>query len=706
MGYDAPMTQASSATANLPDRVRDQLQTLLDDLQRHRHRALLVLQQMQAVQQAEDLLQAFNLNPVLRVSDQLEQALPPARARTQLGREYRAILFDARRGDFDADGFGAVAGTLCGGGVLLLLLPEADPSSIGNTPFMQRLRRILNNHPAAYQLTDDGLLPAPKAENGVAEAITVPAPFRTPDQQQAVADIIDAACATEARPLLLVSDRGRGKTAALGLAAAELLQQTLTRILVTAPRLTVAEPLFEHAATQLGGAVRSRAALHWQDRSLAFVAPDALLQETPEADLLLVDEAAAIPLTLLQQLLDHYPRVVFASTIHGYEGTGRGFALKFRQLLDRQAPGWRELTLGTPIRWATGDGLEACIDRLLCLDAELAEPPAAIRFDECRVESIATAELLDDDDHLSALFALLVSAHYRTRPADLRQLLDDPALRIYGLFQQQHLLGAALVSEEGGFDAELGAAIHRGERRPPGHLLAQTLSFHAGDSQAAQLTYARIMRIAIHPQLQRRGLGGRLLQAVIEREQDRVDAIGTSFAATADLLRFWQQAELWPVRIGFSRDHVSGLHAAVMLRPCSAAGQQLCRRLRRRFQQSIGVWLQDSLGDLDPDLQQALLSQCIDDDSAFSAEDAQQLLAYARGERGMEASLWPLKKLLRDHGDRLALLEPEQAAVIRARLQDGLDWAHTAQLTGCRGRAEAQQLMREGVADWLAGLQA
>ena len=706
MGYDAPMTQASSAIATLPDRLRNQLQTLLEDLQSHRHRALLVLQHAQAEQQAEDLLQIFNLDPVLRVSDQLEQALQPARARTQLGREYQAIVFDARNGDFDADAFGAVAGTLCGGGVLLLLLPEAARSSTESTPFMQRLRRILHHHPAAYALTDEGLRPVPRAENALPEATPVAAPFRTPDQQQAVVDIVDTACAAEARPLLLVSDRGRGKTAALGLVAAELLQQTLSRILVTAPRLSVAEPLFEHAADRLAGAVRSRAALHWQDRSLEFVAPDALLQETPEADLLLVDEAAAIPLTLLQQLLIHYPRVVFASTIHGYEGTGRGFALKFRRLLDRQAPGWRELTLHTPIRWAEGDALEACIDRLLCLDAELAEPPTEILPDQCRVAPIAAAELCEDDDRLSALFALLVSAHYRTRPADLRQLLDDPALRIYGLLHQQQLLGAALVSEEGGFDAQLSAAIHRGERRPPGHLLAQTLSFHAGDAQAAQLTYARIMRIAIHPQLQRRGLGSRLLQAVIEREQHRVDAIGASFAASADLLHFWQQAELWPVRIGFSRDHVSGLHAAVMLRPCSSAGQSLFHRLRTRFQQSIAVWLQDSLGDLDPELQQALLSQSINDNSLFSVEDAEQLRAYTRGERGMEACLWPLKKLLRDHGEGLVRLEPSRAAVIRARLQDGLDWAHTVQVAGCSGKAEARQLLREGVADWLAGLQA
>jgi len=46
-----------------------------------------------------------------------------------------------------------------------------------------------------------------------------------------------------------------------------------------------------------------------------------------KADLLVVDEAASIPLTHIKKLLGPY--VIFlSSTINGYEGTGRSLSLK------------------------------------------------------------------------------------------------------------------------------------------------------------------------------------------------------------------------------------------------------------------------------------------------------------------------------------------------------------------------------------------
>ena len=48
-----------------------------------------------------------------------------------------------------------------------------------------------------------------------------------------------------------------------------------------------------------------------------FVAPDALLLHPSPAALLLVDEAAAIPTPLLERMLAHHARIVFATTGHG-----------------------------------------------------------------------------------------------------------------------------------------------------------------------------------------------------------------------------------------------------------------------------------------------------------------------------------------------------------------------------------------------------
>ncbi|BBI72108.1 hypothetical protein HAALTHF_18600n [Vreelandella aquamarina] len=110
--------------------------------------------------------------------------------------------------------------------------------------------------------------------------------------------------------------------------------------------------------------------------------------------MLLVDEAAAIPASLLARWLAAFPRIAFATTVHGYEGSGRGFALRFRDILDRQAPQWRELTLQAPIRWSAGDPLEAVIQHLLLLDAPLpkGEPHQGERLPSMVISQAQLAE--------------------------------------------------------------------------------------------------------------------------------------------------------------------------------------------------------------------------------------------------------------------------------------------------------------------------
>jgi N-acetyltransferase 10 len=51
-----------------------------------------------------------------------------------------------------------------------------------------------------------------------------------------------------------------------------------------------------------------------------------------QAELVVIDEAAAIPLPLVKQLIGPY-LVFMASTINGYEGTGRSLSLKLIQQL-------------------------------------------------------------------------------------------------------------------------------------------------------------------------------------------------------------------------------------------------------------------------------------------------------------------------------------------------------------------------------------
>ena len=100
-----------------------------------------------------------------------------------------------------------------------------------------------------------------------------------------------------------------------------------------------------------------------------------------QAELVVVDEAAAIPITLVKQLIGQY-MVILSSTVHGYEGTGRSLSLKLiHQLKGQQRSGYnqqaneptqgrflKEVSLDEPIRYGNSDPIEKWLNDLLCLD--------------------------------------------------------------------------------------------------------------------------------------------------------------------------------------------------------------------------------------------------------------------------------------------------------------------------------------------------
>jgi len=153
----------------------------------------------------------------------------------------------------------------------------------------------------------------------------------------------------------------------LGIAAAQLLlERPGLNIIVTAPSMKAIEQVFSHASQRLDSCEAINAAyICYQGGSLRFVAPDELLKSNPDCDLLLVDEAAAIPVPMLKSMVDIYHRIVFSTTVHGYEGSGRGFGLKFEAWLSEHRPGWKGFKLDQPIRWNRNDPLERWLKILL-----------------------------------------------------------------------------------------------------------------------------------------------------------------------------------------------------------------------------------------------------------------------------------------------------------------------------------------------------
>jgi N-acetyltransferase 10 len=100
-------------------------------------------------------------------------------------------------------------------------------------------------------------------------------------------------------------------------------------------------------------------------------------QKLGQAELVIIDEAAAIPLPIVKKLLGNY-LVFMSSTINGYEGTGRSLSLKLMKNLrensstaSKNERGRKlfEVKLDEPIRYGKNDQIEKWLHDLLCLDA-------------------------------------------------------------------------------------------------------------------------------------------------------------------------------------------------------------------------------------------------------------------------------------------------------------------------------------------------
>lgn len=579
----------------------------------------------------QHLLANFNREHLLCLSDEAIadfQTLKIKQAQTQLGREFDAVVFDGLATLFP-DNIGQSMGTVRAGGVFILwTLTQSE------APYAQRFSRIAAYfeaiHPSFYILQQSDHLPSltlPIQTDGNLE-------YQTADQQQAIKAILKVAQGHRRRPLVLSADRGRGKSAALGMAAAQLLLTGLKRIVVTAPSQAAAEAVFRHATLSLKDAKSTPGVMQWRDAELRFMAPDELLRCDVKADILLVDEAAVIPSQMLAVMLSRFSRIVFSTTLHGYEGTGRGFAVRFQHLLDDKAPSWRHYEMAEPIRWNSNDALEAFSFEALLLNAEPVDDTlvSEARLDNCVIERLERQTLLKDEIGLRQLFGVMVLAHYRTRPSDLQLLMDSNDITLYVVRYQGHIVGSLWVVDEGPLTAELSAAVYRGKRRLKGHLLPQSLLAYSGLKSAGELKYQRVLRIAIHPVLRRKGLAKALIGTMIDAATvNQVDVVGTSFSADTDVMAFWRDSDFELVRLGVQRDDVSGQQSVTLLKACSAAGAGLVASVKKRFEQQWLDLLAMQFNQLEVKIVLAISAQLEQRPSALSELDKQDVMRFAHG---------------------------------------------------------------------------
>lgn len=513
-----------------------------------------------------------------------QSSFPFSKTKNLLGSEFPAIIYDARQG-IHLDALAIAAGTLQDGGQLLLLLnhwadlanqPDSDSLRWSgekhaiNTPhFIAFLQEKIRKYGfPVYQNTPLNLAPPMPQKDRSTHC--------QPTLEQA--RLLQQMAEAEEEILIITAKRGRGKSALAGLFAKQQLAQNQP-VILTAPNKSAVNIFNEFAGAEI-----------------IFMPPDELsqnLSETPQqfADhWLFVDEAAMIPLDILFRLTKAFKRVVLTTTIHSYEGTGRGFLLKFMAKTDRTL---RHFELFTPLRWQADDKLEAFIDDLLLCDCEdrLPQPP----YDGALTEQIQISHCERiPHDQMESVYGLLTLAHYRTSPLDLRRLLDAPQQQFYLAHAQNALLGCVWAVPEGGLaDNTLICQIRRGERRPRGNLVAQMLCFQAGLEEACELRSLRISRIAVQPNWQQQGLGQRLIAQMKQqiKQQNVVDFLSVSFGYTPELFAFWQKCGFILVHFSESKEASSGCYSVVALCPLSEEGRAFVQQAEKQFQRNLPLSL-------------------------------------------------------------------------------------------------------------------
>ncbi|MEL9991382.1 MAG: tRNA(Met) cytidine acetyltransferase TmcA [Thermoproteus sp.] len=451
--------------------------------------------------------------------------------------------------------------------------------------------------------------------------------------------------------LVVIADRGRGKSAALGLGLAGLghrlrKAKSQVQLVVSAMEYSNVETLAEFLLRGLkalgykpgvekeGGEVKSVKA---KGIFVDFITPYQLMKRE-KADIVAVDEAASIPLPILYGAHKKFDRLIFATTIHGYEGAGRGFSIRFLESLKRDPETDVKIyEMEEPIRYGRGDPIERWLFDAFLLDAEPEDLDdgdyEAIRAK--RLRYLREEEILGDEEKLRRFFGIYVQAHYRNEPDDLGMLLDAPHHTARAVALENGKIVVSLeLAEEGGLNDDFVDEALRGLKLP-GNILPDRFLKYWRLPEFAKLKGWRIVRIATHPAAQDMGLGTEALRLVEKEAAERgYDWVGVGFGVYGKLLKFWIKNGYIPIHISPERNPVSGEYSVLLIKPLNEKAAKLVEYANVEFRRRLIHSLMGPYSDLDPAEARMLLEDWgwdIEPKPKLSKNQIDRLVAYAVG---------------------------------------------------------------------------
>ena len=473
---------------------------------------------------------------------------------------------------------------------------------------------------------------------------------KTLDQAKTIMLLVDTISEKNSKiTVSITSGRGRGKSASMGLAVSCAIVYGYSNLIVTAPSPENLSTFFEffiiglnslgyiehkdyiitEGVNEFKGVITNVTIIKNHKQTLRYILPsDILIFQM--AELVIIDEAAAIPLSIVKKIMPDDCLTFMASTVQGYEGTGRSLSLKLIDGLRNKnlnSRNLKEISLNQAIRYSDKDAIEKWLNELLLLDCNKAE-----EFEEGLLLEPGKLELYlvnrdtlfsyhkSTEKFLKKIMSLFVSSHYKNSPNDIQLLSDAPAHKIFVLCKKiekndnknennkkglPDIYCAIQVCEEGGISKDVILNNDKRGFKPSGDLIPWTLGDYYQDKEFGKLLGVRIVRIACHPDYTKMGYGSRALQLLSEYyegkfvnlnendDDDNNDSndnnkkkkikpllskledtkpnfvyyLGTSFGLTNDLYNFWSKNKYKILYLALGTNDITGEHSCIMIKP-------------------------------------------------------------------------------------------------------------------------------------------
>ncbi len=606
-----------------------------------------------------------------------------------LGREFDAVVI-AAPGFLAPNTVAAAAEAVKGGGFLGLAVPPLSYWEPGGSASTGTYRRYIIE---SFRRAESMLWVDADQDRVLLERLPPTAPprrvERTPSRSGVPRKLMEAAATVEqmraldeavgairrrVRSIVVLGDRGRGKSGLLALIVAYLISRhEVGFVSVTAPSVWNVQSFFRVLAMSLERLVDRWWAIHRGDAVIGIAGPWFHVRyHTPESvepgSYTVVDEAAALGGLRLRRIVRRATRLLVATTVHGYEGSGRVFAKLVVEMLPQPR---LVLELREPVRYPPGDPLERWLNSVFMLDAEAPEPPRQIRF--TAYLEVDRVRLASDMRLLKSIYGLLAQAHYRNEPNDLALMIDAPHHSVRVVVADGTPIAAAQLAVE---DCSMPYEWRR---------LVDLLSHHS--SSACNTRGLRVVRIAVHPEFQRRGIGSRLLRSIeYEAASKGFDWVGAVYGRV-EVTRFWLANGYMVVYVSPLPSKATGEKNVAVAKPLTARGRRVVEEAATWFRLRLLYTASTTYRDLPAEVVASILTTLVRPmrpPLTVTWEQSTRLRRLVEGDLDVEAAtdaLWAAAVVAVSVEGRLPL-EGREAVAFTARIVQGRTIEDTAAILG------------------------